>query len=178
VSGEGGSPRIVLVAAVADNGVIGHGGELPWRIKSEMARFRERTWGKPIVVGRKTYQSFNRKPLPGRTNIIVSRDADFTAEGCVVAQNLDTAFAVARADALRRSANEIIVLGGADIYRQTMAQANRLVVTHVHLRPQGDARFPDIDPATWAEVNREEITAGPDDAASYAIAVYEPIARE
>ena len=169
-------PRIVVVAAVADNGVIGQGGALPWRLKSEMQRFRERTWGKPVVVGRKTYLSFSVKPLPGRTNIVVTRDLHFTTPGSVVAHNLETALEVARGDASRRSSDEIVVLGGADIYRQTMALADRLVITHVHMRPEGDARFPAIDPAVWREVDRNEHAPEPDDAAAYAIVVYEPVA--
>ena len=174
--GASGRPRIVLVAAVAENGVIGQDGALPWRLKSDMQRFREHTWGKPVVVGRKTYLSFTRRPLPGRTNIVVSRDPEFTAPGSVVANNLAAALAVARGDALRRSADEIIVLGGADIYRQTMALADRLVITHVRLRPSGDAKFPGIDPKSWREVGRTDYPGGPDDAADYSIVVYEPVA--
>ncbi len=166
-------PRIVLVAAVAENGVIGQGGGLPWRLKAEMQFFRERTWGRPVVAGRKTYLSFSRRPLPGRTNIVVTRDRDFTAPGSVVAWTLASAIDVARGDALRRQVDEIIIVGGADIYGQTMALAGRLVITHVHLRPDGDTRFPAIDPAIWAEVSRSDHAAGPNDAAAYSIVTYE-----
>jgi dihydrofolate reductase len=151
--------EIVLVAAVADNGVIGRGGALPWRLKSDMLRLRALTWGKPIVVGRTTYLSFTKQPLPGRTNIVVSR--------------LDAALEAARGDALRRAADAIVVLGGADIYAQTMTIADRLVITRVHLEPDGDAKFPAIDPEIWQETQRGEHRAGPDDEASFTALTYE-----
>jgi len=164
--------HIVLVAAVAENGVIGRGGGLPWRIKSDMQRFRAMTWGKPVVVGRKTYLSFSRQPLPGRTNIIVSRSRDFTAPGAVIAPTLPAALEVARGDALRRSTDAIIVLGGADIYAQAMPLADRLEVTHIHARPDGDAVFPAIDPAQWRECARSTHAAGPEDDAGYDVVTY------
>ena len=123
---------IVLVAAVADNGVIGQGGALPWRLKSDMQGFRAMTWGKPVVVGRTTYLSFTKKPLPGRTNIVVSRNRSFAAPGALVSSSVEAALEAARGDALRRGADEIAVIGGADIYAQTMSLADRLVITRVH----------------------------------------------
>jgi dihydrofolate reductase len=163
---------IILVAAVADNGVIGQQGRLPWRLKTEMQHFRELTFGKPVVVGRKTYLSFNRRPLPGRTNIVVSRDPDFMAPGALVAPNLANALAAARADALRRGADTIAVAGGAEIYAATMPLANRLVITWVHLRPSGDTKFPDIDPATWSAAGQTEHQAGPGDEAGFTVVEY------
>ena len=145
---------IVLVAAVAENGVIGRAGGLPWRIKSDMQRFRAMTWGKPVVAGRKTYLSFAKRPLPGRTNIIVSRSPDFAAPGAIVAPTLAAALEVARGDALRRASNAIMVVGGAEIYSQAMPLADRLEITHIHTRPSGDATFPAIDPAIWHEAAR------------------------
>ena len=165
--------EIVLVAAVADNGVIGRGGALPWRLKSDMLRLRALTWGKPIVVGRTTYLSFTKQPLPGRTNIVVSRNQNFAASGALVAGSLDAALEAARGDALRRAADAIIVLGGADIYAQTMAIADRLVITRVHLEPDGDAKFPAIDPEIWRETQHSEHRAGPDDEASFTTLTYE-----
>jgi dihydrofolate reductase len=167
------SIALVLVAAVADNDVIGQGGRLPWRLKSEMKRFRALTWGQPLVVGRKTYLSFSRRPLPGRTNIVVSRDPDFATPGAVVTSSLAAALEAARGDALRRGVNTIVVVGGADIYAQTIADADRMVVTRVHLRPDGDAKFPAIDPTVWKEVQRTECEAGADDEAPYTVHVYE-----
>ena len=165
--------EIVLVAAVAENGVIGRGGALPWRLKSEMQRFRARTWGKPVVVGRTTYLSFAKRPLPGRTNIVVSRDRNFSVPGALVTSTLAAALEAARGDALRRGAGMIVVLGGADIYAQMMERADRLVITRVHLQPVGDTTFPPIDAAIWKEVERTEHCAGPEDDAGYTVLVYE-----
>lgn len=166
-------PRIVLVVAVAENGVIGQSGKLPWRLKSEMQHFRAVTWGKPVVVGRKTYQSFARKPLPGRTNIVVTRDRTLAIAGALVTTSVAEALEAARGDALRRGVDEISVVGGADIYAQTLAEADRLIVTRVKLQPVGDTTFPPIDPKVWREVERTDHAAGPDDEAAYSIHVYE-----
>jgi len=173
VRSAGGAQHIglVLVAAVADNGVIGRRGALPWRLKSEMAHFRHTTMGKPIVMGRKTYLSIG-KPLAGRTNIVVSRDNAFSAPGVLVAPTIEAALAVARGDALRRGAEQIAVIGGADVYAQTLAHADGLVITRVHLQPDGDTNFPAIDPQTWSEVERREYPAGPDDQASFTVIDY------
>jgi len=166
---------LVIVVAVAENGVIGRKGGLPWRLKSDMKHFRNLTMGKPVVMGRKTYQSLPRKPLPGRTNIVVSRDPAFSAPGVLVAPSVDAALAAAHGDALRRSADAIMVIGGADIYDQTMPLADRLEVTRVHARPEGDTLFPDIGPEVWHEVGRTEHQAGPDDEASFTILAYERV---
>lgn len=163
---------IVLVAAVAENGVIGRAGALPWRIKSEMQRFRALTWGKPVVVGRKTYLSFSKTPLPGRTNIVVTRSHDFAAPGAIVAPTLATALEVARGDALRRGADAIMVVGGAEIYAQAMPLADRLEITHVHARPEGDTAFAPIDPALWHAAQRSFHPPGPGDDAGYEAVTY------
>ena len=170
--GRAPAPALVLVAAVADNGVIGRGGGLPWRLKSDLRNFRAVTMGKPVVMGRKTFASIG-KPLPGRTNIVVSRNRDFAAPGVVVAPSIEAALAAARGDALRRSADAVAVIGGADLYAVTIGNADRLVITHVHLRPAGDTKFPVIDPLLWQEVERSEHAPGPDDAAGYTVLVYE-----
>jgi len=166
------APALVLVAAVADNGVIGQGGGLPWRLKSDLRNFRAITMGKPVVMGRKTYLSIG-KPLAGRTNIVVSRHRDFAAPGVIVAPGIEAALAVARGDALRRSADAVAVIGGAELYAQLIGRADRLVITHVHLRPEGDTTFPVIDPKLWHEVERSEHDPGPDDAAAFTVLVYE-----
>jgi dihydrofolate reductase len=171
--GAGGPIKLVLVAAVAENGVIGQGGALPWRLKSDLKLFRALTWDKPIVAGRKTYLSFARRPLPGRTNIVVSRDGDFATPGALVAPSLAVALEAARGDALRRGVDEIMVVGGADIYAQTLALACRLVITRVRLQPAGDTRFPSIDPDVWREVERTDHAPGTDDDAGYSVHVYE-----
>jgi dihydrofolate reductase len=164
--------EIVLVAAVAENGIIGSKGALPWRIKSDMQRFRALTWGKPAVVGRKTYLSFTKKPLPGRTNIVVSRDANFSAPGALAASTLAAALEVARGDALRRGADAIMVLGGAEIYGQAMPLADRLEITHIHARSAGDTVFPVIDPAIWRAAARASCPPGPGDDAGYETVTY------
>jgi dihydrofolate reductase len=138
-----------------------------------MQRFRALTWGKPVVVGRKTYDSFARKPLPGRTNIIVTRDRTLTIAGAMVTTSVAAALDAARGDALRRGVNEIAVVGGADIYAQTMAVADGLVITRVRLQPQGDTLFPPIDPKIWREVERTEHAAETGDDAGYSIHIYE-----
>jgi dihydrofolate reductase len=165
------SPEIVLIVAVADNGVIGAHGDIPWRLKSDQARLKAMTMGKPIVMGRKTFMSL-RRPLPGRTNIVVTRDADFRARGAVVTTSFADARAIARGDALRRFATEIAVIGGAEIYAQWMDGADRLEITEVHARPEGDTRFAAIDASIWQEVARERHPAGPDDSADFSYVTY------
>jgi dihydrofolate reductase len=165
--------EIVLAAAVADNGVIGRGGALPWRLKSDMQRLRAVTWGKPVVVGRTTFLSFTRKPLPGRTNIVLSRSESFAAPGVLVASTLEAALETARGDALRRGVATIIVLGGAEVYTQTMPIATHLLITRVHLQADGDTSFPAIDPHVWVETERSEHPAGPEDDASYSMITYQ-----
>ena len=147
--------EIVLIAAVADNGVIGQGGGMPWRLSSDLQHFRRLTMDKPVVMGRKTYLSIG-KPLDGRTTIVASRDPSLAIPGALVAPSLAHALAAARGDALRRAASEIVIAGGAEIYAQAMALADRLEITHVHARPDGDTLFPRIDPAIWREVDRKE----------------------
>ncbi len=164
-------PEIVLLVAVAENGVIGAGGAIPWRLKADQQRLKAMTLGKPVVMGRKTFVSL-RRPLPGRTNIVVTRDADFRADGAVVTTSFDAAHAVAIGDALRRFATEIAVIGGAEIYAQWMDRADRLEITEVHARPEGDTCFAAIDPAAWEEVARVRNPAGPDDSCDYSYVTY------
>lgn len=161
-------PAIVLVAAVSENGVIGRDNALPWRLKSDLRRFRAVTMGKPIVMGRKTFLSIGR-PLPGRTNIVVSRDPAFAATGVLVSGNLDAALEVASGDAARRGAGEIAIIGGAELFAQTLGRADRLDITIVHATIAGDIRLPPIDPAEWKEAARREqpAAAGDDVAMSF-----------
>jgi len=163
---------LILVAAVAENGVIGRAGGLPWRLKSDLKRFRMLTIGHPVVMGRKTYLSLGT-PLKGRTNIVVTRDPTFTAAGIVAAPGLEAALEVAEGDALRRGAAAIVIGGGADIYAETIERAARLEITRVHARPEGDTMFPAIDPALWRESARNEHAAGPDDEAPFTTLTYE-----
>jgi dihydrofolate reductase len=163
--------EVVLIVAAADNGVIGSHGVIPWRLKSDQQRLKTMTMGKPVVMGRKTFVSL-RRPLPGRTNIVVTRDANFRAPGAVVTTSFADARAVAIGDALRRFADEIAVIGGAEVYAQWMDCADRLEITEVHARPEGDTFFAAIDPAVWQQVARVRNPAGPDDSASFSYVTY------
>ncbi len=163
--------EIVLVAAVGENGVIGRAGGLPWRLKSDLQHFRALTTGKPIVMGRRTWASLAR-PLPQRTNIVVTREAAFTARGAVVAASLALALEVARGDALRRGVEAVMVIGGGDIYAQAMALATRLEITRVHARPDGETMFPALDPAAWRETARRECAPAPGDEAAVTYLTY------
>ena len=164
-------PQIVLVVAVAENGVIGANGAMPWRLKSDLQRFKALTFGRPVVMGRKTFLSIGR-PLPGRTNIVVTRDRHFRSPGVVVTNSAADAMAIATGDALRRFATEIAIIGGAEIFAQWMARADRLEITEVHTRPDGDTRFATIGAADWEEVARVRNPAGPDDSADFSYVTF------
>jgi dihydrofolate reductase len=163
-------PRIdvVLVVAVAENRVIGRDNQLPWRLKSDMQHFRATTMGKPVVMGRKTFQSLGRQ-LKGRTVIVVTRDRDFAAPGVVAAPSLEAALATARGDALRRGTDAVMIAGGGHIYAETLPRADRVEMTLVHASPDGDTLFPELDPAIWREVERIEHAAGADDSVDFAV---------
>jgi dihydrofolate reductase len=163
--------EVVLIVAVADNGVIGSRGTIPWRLKTDQQRFKMMTMGKPVVMGRKTFISL-RRPLPGRTNIVVTRDANFRSPGAVVTTSFADARAIATGDALRRFAPEIAVIGGAEIYAQWMDRADRLEITEVHARPEGDTFLAAIDAADWEEVARVRNSAGSDDSADFSYVTY------
>jgi dihydrofolate reductase len=163
---------VVLVVAVAENGVIGRNGTLPWRLKSDMAYFRKVTMGKPVVMGRKTWDSLPRKPLLGRTNIVVTRHRAFEAAGALVVTSVDAALIAARGDALRRGVEDIAVIGGDQIFTATLPIADRIEFTQVRLRPDGDVYFPEIDRAIWHEASRQEHKAGAEDDADFTILTY------
>jgi dihydrofolate reductase len=163
--------KIVLVAAIGENGVIGREGALPWRLKSDMAHFKKLTIGKPVIMGRKTFESIG-KALKDRTNIVITRGANFSAPGVVAAPDFETALALARADAEKRGTDEIMVIGGSAVFAAAMPLAARLEITHVHSSTPGDVTFPPIDPMVWRETYRREHPAGPDDAAGFAVATY------
>lgn len=165
--------HVAIYVAVAENGVIGRDNGLPWRLSSDLKRFKAGTMGKPIIMGRKTFESIG-KPLPGRLNIVVTRDRAFRAEGAEVAGSLDEAIALAKVRArCMAGADEICVVGGGEIYRQAMPVADRLNVTHVLAQIEGDALFPEIDPAIWRLVGSEDVPAGDRDSHATRYAVYE-----
>ena len=159
---------LALVAAIADNGVIGRDNRLIWRIRSDLRRFRDLTWGKPMIVGRKTHESIGR-PLSGRETIVVTRDRSFAEPGVHVAHNIEEAITLAEEIAERLGASEIAVAGGAEIYRETLPRAQRLYLTFVHAEPEGDVLFPPFDMTEFREIRREERPKGPDDDHAFAI---------
>ncbi|MEO1198192.1 MAG: dihydrofolate reductase [Pseudomonadota bacterium] len=171
-SAEAEPPRIVAVVAVARNGVIGRDNGLPWRLRSDLKQFRALTMGKPVIMGRKTFQSIG-KPLDGRDNIVVTRDTGFQADGVIVADSPNAALDLGRHLARRAAVDEVCVIGGAALYTELMHQIDRLYVTDVNLEPGGDAHFPAIDPAIWKETSRKHMEAGDRDDASFDIVVYD-----
>jgi dihydrofolate reductase len=161
----------VLIVAVADNGVIGHNGAMPWRLKSDLRRFKALTLGKPVVMGRNTFASIGR-PLPGRTNIVVTRDRSLKLPGAIVTTSFDEARRIARGDALRRFATEIAVIGGAEIYQKFLGEADRVELTEVHAKPEGDTHFAPLDAAEWEETARIRHAAGEGDSADFSYVTY------
>lgn len=138
-----------LIVAVDEGGVIGKAGGLPWRLPIDLRHFKRITMGKPIVMGRKTWDSIGR-PLPGRRSIVLTRNPDFAAEGCAVAHTPDEALQLAR------PADEIMVVGGAIVYRDFLERANRIYLTRVHAHFEGDVQFPALDPEVWREIQARE----------------------
>ena len=143
-------PRIAIVVAAAENRTIGKDGALPWRIPEDMKWFREITMGKPCIMGRKTWESLPKRPLPGRTNIVVTRDRGYHAEGAVVAASLAEAIDAAA----RENVEEIVVIGGAQIYAEVLARTDRIYLTRVHISADADAFFPALDLSQWRSTQR------------------------
>jgi dihydrofolate reductase len=146
------SAPVSFVLAMASNGVIGDKGGIPWRIPEDMKRFRALTMGNPIIMGRKTWDSFPKKPLPGRTNIVITRNTGWRAEGAVTVHSLDEALALAQSEAPA----EIAIIGGVEVYRAALPLADRIHLTEVHLNAEGDTRMPPFDPNIWCETTRED----------------------
>lgn len=153
-----GLPIGVIVAA-ADNDVIGSNNALPWHLPADLAHFRRLTMGKPILMGRRTWESIGR-PLPGRSNIVISRDRNFRAQGAHVVASMAAALDLARDIARIDGSDELMVIGGAEIYALTLPDASTLYLTRVHVSPCGDARLPPIDWSRWHEAERREQAAG------------------
>ena len=165
------SVPVAIIAAVGSNGVIGAGNAIPWRLPSDFAHFKRTTMGKPIVMGRKTFESIG-KPLPGRTSIVVTRDAAFAAEGAVAVHDFVSGLARAQEIAAASGASEVFIGGGGEIYREAMPIADRLYITHVDAAPEGDATFPAIDPDQWVVVEEPEVQPSEKDTASFRVRVY------
>lgn len=163
---------VAIIAVIGANNAIGRGNRLLWRLKNDMAHFRKATAGRPLVMGRKTFESFGGKPLPKRLNIVVSRQPGLALSGAVVTDALDKALAIAHADALRTDIGEIAVLGGADVYRQMLPLADRLIITHVDDSPEADAFFPPIDPSNWVGEEVARFPQSPDDEHAFRVVDY------
>jgi dihydrofolate reductase len=165
-------PVVALVVAIAENGAIGKGGDLPWRLSSDLRYFRKVTMGKPVIMGRRTFKSLPRV-LDGRLNIVLSRDRGFVADGVVMAHSLEQALDVARASAARTGADEIMVIGGEDVFRAVLPQAGRIYLTEVHAAPHADTWFPPLDSGEWREVSRQRHEPGPKDEHAFSFVVLE-----
>ena len=170
-------PVISLVVARGRNGVIGHEGDLPWRLRSDLQRFKAITIGKPCLMGRKTWESLPLRPLPGRLNLVLTRDQSYEAEGmakgALVCATLDEAIEIARETAEEENVDEICIIGGTALFEAALPRARRLYVTEVDAAPEGDARFPDFDPADWTEVSTEPHEAGEKDDHAFTFRVLE-----
>lgn len=154
--------KIVIVVAAARNGVIGRDGDMPWRLPSDLKRFKALTLGKPVIMGRKTFESIG-KPLPGRPNIVISRNPDFSVAGVTAVQSLEAAISVAGTEARALGTDEICVIGGGEIYRQAIGRADVLHITEVGAEIEGDTRFPAVDPLIFERIADESIPQGEKD---------------
>lgn len=167
--------ELAVIVAAAENGVIGRNNALPWHLVEDLRYFKRATMGKPIVMGRKTYESIGR-PLPGRTNIVITRQKDYRAEGVRVVASLDEALVLAEQVALIDGAGELMVIGGAEIYAAALPRADRLYLTEVHAEVEGDAVLPPIDWDDWRELHRERHRAVPPNPYDYSFVVFERVA--
>jgi len=167
-------PVIALVVAMGENRAIGHGGDLPWRLHSDMRYFRKITMGKPVIMGRRTFKSLPRV-LDGRLNVVLSRDRGFVAPSAVMAHSLEEGLEAARASAARTGAEEIMIIGGEDVFREVLPQAGRIYLTEVHATPAADTWFPELDRREWREVSREAHLAGPKDDHAFSLVVLERV---
>lgn len=166
--------RIALIWAMASNGVIGRDNKLPWYLPNDLKYFKRLTTGKPVIMGRKTYDSIG-KPLPNRTNIVITRDPEFQAEGVKLVHSLEAAIELAEAECLVGGSDEVIVMGGAQIYEQALPRADRLYVTLVHAEVVGDACFPEVDLDAYQERAREDFKAEGPNPYDYSFVVYDRV---
>ena len=152
--------RLAIVAARARNGVIGAVGSLPWKLRSDLALFKATTLGKPVIMGRKTWDSLHVRPLPGRTNIVLSKDGSFEPERAVVCETFGEAVDIAREQAAEDGVDEVCIIGGASMFEAALIKARRLYLTEVQAEPEGDVYFPAFDEAGWTEVSSTAYPAG------------------
>ncbi len=168
------TPIIALVVAKAENGAIGRGGDLPWHLRSDMRYFRTITMGKPIIMGRRTFKSLPRV-LDGRLNIVLTRDRGFVATDAVMAHSLEEGLKAAGASTARTGAREIMIIGGEDVFREVLPQADRIYLTEVHASPEADTWFPALDMNEWRETSREAHAGGPNDDYAFSFVVLDRI---
>ena len=166
------APIVALVVAMGENRAIGRGGDLPWHLHSDMRYFRKITLGKPIIMGRLTFSSLGRV-LDGRVNIILTRNAAFEVPGAIMAYNLDEALDVARKAAAKADVDEIMVIGGEDVFRAVLPKADRIYMTEVRASPEADTWFPELDKSEWRVVSREAHKKGPKDDHDFTFVVLE-----
>ncbi|PLW83557.1 dihydrofolate reductase [Kineobactrum sediminis] len=165
---------IALMVAMAANGVIGRDGGLPWHLSEDLRYFKRTTMGKPIIMGRKTWESIGR-PLPGRPNIVVSRSQNLDIPGVHVEGSLGEALELAAGLSAATGIGEVMVIGGAQLYEAALPRADRLYVTEIHAQVEGDTLFPAVDWQQWREISREEHPSQPPNPYSYAFVVYERV---
>jgi dihydrofolate reductase len=168
--------QVILAAgpiARARNGVIGRDGDLPWRLKSDLAIFRATTMGKPVIMGRKTWESLPKKPLVGRMNIVLSRDGSFEPHGAVVCEEFSEAVSIAKEQAEEDGAREVCVIGGASLFELALPKARRLYLTEVDAEVEGDVVLPPIDESRWTEVRSERHEASDVDEYAFTVRVLE-----
>ena len=166
-------PVIAFVVAVARNGAIGRKGGLPWRISSDLKRFKQITMGKPVIMGRKTWESLPKRPLVGRTNIVLSRDGSFEPRGAVVCEEFGEAVSIGREQAEEDGAAEVCVIGGASLFALALAKARRLYLTDIDAEVPGDVVLAPIDESSWREVRAQSYPASADDEYPFTIRVLE-----
>lgn len=165
-------PDLVLIAAVARNGIIGADNDMPWKLSSDLKHFKRLTLGKPVIAGRKTFLSFGGRPLPKRPHVVISRDPDYAPDGVETATSFESAMERAQELAAELGVDEVFCIGGGQIYRQAMERADRLEITEVDAEPAGDTRFPEIDPAVWEETGRIRGERSERDSAAFSFITY------
>lgn len=165
--------RLALVVAMSENRVIGKDGGLPWHIRSDLKKFKEITQFKPIIMGSNTWDSLPRKPLPGRLNLVLSRDLKFEAEGGIVCNTLFEALDIAREHAVDDGAEEICIIGGANVFEQLLPKAGRIYLTQVHATVEGDIFFPAIDDSQWTLSSEEAFEKAEGDDHAWTLKVYD-----
>ena len=171
-------PVIAMIVAVGANGVIGADNDLPWRLKADMRHFVEATRGKPVVMGRRTWESFPKRPLPGRPNLVITRNTGFQAPGARVMPSLGSALAVATGLAQQSHQKEIMIIGGGMIYEAALPLANRIYLTEVDAAPDGDTRFPELEPANWREIASRRVEADADNDHGFTLRTLERVAQQ